>query len=256
MNALEALGYTSFDFQAASGRGQTLHHLVYSAGQGPVLLLLQEMPGIGPEMIRLAERFRKEGFQVYIPHLFGPIGEVDRVLNGIRILCMRKEFALFSSGETSPITAWLRALIGTISTRSPFSKMGVIGMCLTGNFALSLMTEGPVHAAVASQPSLPVHRHDVVHMSDADIHALRNAIDQKGDVHAYRFANDPMCTSIRFNALDQALNETGNQRIGLHTLPGVGHAVLTLDLVDREGHPTQEALENVVGYFKGRLQSA
>ena len=110
--------------------------------------------------------------------------------------------------------------------------MGVVGMCLTGNFALSLMTEGGTCCG-GLPASLPVHRHDVVHMSDADIHALRNAIDQKGDVHAYRFANDPMCTSIRFKALDQVLNETGNQRIGLHTLPGVGHAVLTLDLVDR-----------------------
>ena len=255
MNALESLGYSSFEFEAVSGKGQEISHPIYCAGDGPVLLLLQEMPGIGPEMIRLAERFRREGFQVCIPHLFGPLGEVDRVRNGMRILCMRKEFALFSSGETSPITAWLRALVATISERSQFSKMGVIGMCLTGNFALSLMTEAPVYAAVASQPSLPVHRHDVVHMNAADIEALREAIDQKGDVHAYRFANDPMCTATRFNALDTALNEPTRQRIGLHTLPGIGHAVLTLNLVDQEGHPTHEALESVVEYFKRRLQS-
>lgn len=256
MNALERLGYQAFEFEALNADGQSLRHSIYFAGEGPGLLLLQEMPGIGPEMIRLAERFRAEGFQVYMPHLFGPLGEVDRVRNGIRILCMRKEFALFSSNQTSPITAWLRALVATISARSRFPKIGVIGMCLTGNFALSLMTEASVHGAVASQPSLPVHRHDVVHMNAADIKALCEAIDQKGDVHAYRFANDPMCTAIRFKALDDALNEVGNQRVQLHTLPGVGHAVLTLDLVDERGHPTREALEDVVSYFKARLHSA
>ena len=61
MNALESLGYSSFEFEAVSGKGQEISHPIYCAGDGPVLLLLQEMPGIGPEMIRLAERFRREG---------------------------------------------------------------------------------------------------------------------------------------------------------------------------------------------------
>ena len=181
------------------------------------------------------------------------MGEVDRIRNGLRILCMRREFALFSKNETSPITAWLRALCKRISVQNECPKMGVVGMCLTGNFALSLMTESNVHAAVASQPSLPVQRQDFVHMSEADIRALRTAIDEKGQVHAYRFAGDPICAAGRFAALDKSLNEPGNQRIQLHTLPGLGHAVLTLDLVDRDGHPTKEALDEVMGYFRSRL---
>ena len=256
MESLEPAGYDVFQFNAVSGRGDALSHPVYFKGEGPAMLLLQEMPGIGPEMLRLSERFVTEGFQVYLPHLFGPLGEVDRLRNGLRILCMRREFALFSKNETSPITAWFRALCQRISFHNEYPKMGVIGMCLTGNFALSLMTEANVHAAVASQPSLPVQRQDFVHMSEADIHALRTAIDEKGQVHAYRFAGDPICTAGRFTALDQSLNEPGNERIKLHTLPGLGHAVLTLDLVDRDGHPTQAALDEVVGYFSSRLISA
>ncbi|MBL4671632.1 MAG: hypothetical protein JKX81_05190 [Arenicella sp.] len=39
------------------------------------------------------------------------------------------------------------------------------------------------------------------------------------------------------------------------TLPGDGHAVLTLDFVDEEGHPTYEALQKVIAYFRGALHS-
>ena len=253
MDSLEPLGYAVFGFDAASSEGQTLSHPVYFKGEGPALLLLQEMPGIGPEMLRLSERFVSEGFQVYLPHLFGPLGVTDKLRNGVRILCMQREFSLFSKHQTSPITAWLRALCQRIARQNSFPKMGVVGMCLTGNFALSLMTESNVHAAVASQPSLPVQRQEFIHMSDDDIRTLRRAIDDKGQVHAYRFAGDPICTASRFRALDESLNEPGYQRVGLHTLPGFGHAVLTLDLVDRDGHPTKTALEEVIGYCRSRL---
>jgi hypothetical protein len=40
----------------------------------------------------------------------------------------------------------------------------------------------------------------------------------------------------------------------LKTLPGDGHSVLTLDFVDASGHPTREALDEVLGYFSKTLR--
>ena len=126
-------------------------------------------------------------------------------------------------------------------------------MCLSGNFALSLMAEPVVHASVSAQPSLPILRQDALHMSEVDLDQIRAAIDAKGPVHAYRFAGDPLCTSRRFRALDNALNTPEKTRVVLHTLPGIGHGVLTTDFVDQEGHPTWAARRNVIDYFQSRL---
>jgi hypothetical protein len=38
-------------------------------------------------------------------------------------------------------------------------------------------------------------------------------------------------------------------------LPGKGHSVLTLDFVDEAGHPTHDALKNVLDYFAAKLRT-
>jgi dienelactone hydrolase len=69
---------------------------------------------------------------------------------------------------------------------------------------------------------------------------------------ALRFAGDPMCTGRKFKAIAGAFNDD-HERVRLHTLPGRGHSVLTLDFVDQAGHPTREALQQVLAYFAERL---
>jgi hypothetical protein len=39
------------------------------------------------------------------------------------------------------------------------------------------------------------------------------------------------------------------------TLPGNGNSVLTLDFVDEVGHPTREAVSNVIQYFDRHLNA-
>jgi hypothetical protein len=51
----------------------------------------------------------------------------------------------------------------------------------------------------------------------------------------------------------RAFNDDGNIRVQEITLPGRGHSVLTLDFVDQSGHPTREALDNVIQYFGSHL---
>jgi hypothetical protein len=111
-----------------------------------------------------------------------------------------------------------------------------------------------VLAAVASQPAMPIAKQTALHMSGEDILAIKQAIDAKAPMQAYRFENDPMCTSAKFESIDAAFNEGGNSRVELHTLPGKQHSVLTLDFVDEAGHPTREALDNILAYFQAQLQ--
>jgi dienelactone hydrolase len=71
-------------------------------------------------------------------------------------LCVSREFANLREGVSAPITTWLRALAAKISRENNDSRVGAIGMCLTGSFAIPLVIDPQVVAAVAAQPSVPL----------------------------------------------------------------------------------------------------
>lgn len=244
--------YTKNKFSSTIIRGSRITHDVYSKGDGPVVVIIQELPGIGPETLKLADNFVDQGFTVVLPHLFGPLGKINTRGNTLRVLCMRKEFRIFEQGKTSPVVDWLRALCQELKAQHKVDGVAVIGMCLTGNFAISLMADKAVLAGVASQPSLPVNDSADLHMSEQDIATIRTRLDKQEPMLAFRFAEDTFCKADRFKQLDKAFNDD-RQRINLQTLPGKGHAVLTLDFVDELGHPTKQAFDQIIAYFRRRL---
>lgn len=247
--------YQDYSFPAPTRHDHVIEHDVYHAGVGAPVLIIQELPGIGPQTFALADQFIEQGFSVYMPHLFGPIGRLDVAGNLARVFCMRKEFSLFARKRSSPIVDWLQALCQDIRTRTGAAGVGVIGMCLTGNFALSMIGDDNVLAAVASQPAMPFLAQSSLHMSAEEIAQIKTAIDKKAPARAYRFAEDWMSTARKFDCIDKIFNTDGKQRVELTTIPGPGHAVLTIDFVDQEGHPTRQALDEVLAYFKQQLQS-
>jgi dienelactone hydrolase len=228
---------------------------VYRRGAGPAIVLMQEMPGIGQEVLALCDRLVDAGFEVRLPHWFGPIGRTDLAGNFGRVLCMRREFDMLARDRSSPIVDWMRALCRHIGEETGRSRIGVMGMCLSGNFALALIAEANVWAAVASQPSLPVLRHDAVHMAPGEIAAARAAIDAKGSARAWRFAGDKICTAARFDAIARSFDD-GKVRVITRTLAGRGHSVFALDYDATPGTPTAEAMAELIAYFKDRLVTA
>jgi dienelactone hydrolase len=123
----------------------------------------RRLPGIGPETLRLADKLVSAGYRVVLPHLFGPLGRTSPA-NIVRVFCMRREFAVFARNDSSPIVDWLRALCRDVRSSAKVRGVGVIGMCLTGNFALTLMGDESVLAAVAAQPSLPFAAQSSLHI--------------------------------------------------------------------------------------------
>jgi dienelactone hydrolase len=148
--AQELTGFSQFSF-ASAGIG----HVVYYGGErhDPPLLLMPEISGLSPGLIGFAERLIAARYQVYLPWLFGPFGERAPRRNVLK-LCISREFANLRAGVSSPITAWLRALAEHISAHNSSANVGAIGMCLTGAFAIPLVLNPKVTAAVAAQPSI------------------------------------------------------------------------------------------------------
>ncbi len=248
--------YSRRPFSAAiSGQAQPICHDVYSKGQpGATVVIIQEMPGIGQETLSLAETFVQQGFRVVLPHLFGPLGRVSLLGNIGRVFCMRREFKLFEKNASSPIVDWLKALCVELRDEESSAGVGVIGMCLTGNFAISLMADDSVLAGVASQPSMPLFDAPSLHMSDAEVSRARQRLEQHGPMMALRFNGDKLCTAEKFNTLRQTFN-SDRELIRLVELPGNGHSVLTLDLI-KGGEPAQQALTEVLAYFSDKLKTA
>ena len=254
--ATQIADYSKTVFTAETREGHSVSRDVYHRGSGVPVVLIQELPGIGQETLALADRLVSAGFEVIMPHLFGPIGRTSIGGNLVRVLCLRKEFSVLAVNRSSPIVDWLRLLCRDVRQSRGVAGVGVIGMCLTGNFAISLIADDSVLAAVASQPAMPFFKQSALHMSAEDVIDVRNALDEKGAMQVLRFEDDPLCTSEKSECIHTVFNDEGATRIDETTLPGKGHSVLTLDFVDEEGHPTRAALEKVLAYFKRQLKSA
>ncbi len=128
------------------------------------------------------------------------------------------------------------------------------------------MVDERVMAPVLSQPSLPfgisrAHR-AALHLSPGDLESVKRRVGQGCGVLGMRFSADPMCPPERFETLRRELGD-GFESIEIDSGPGnphgikrTAHSVVTVDLVDEEGHPTRAALERVLGFFRERLLSA
>jgi dienelactone hydrolase len=133
-------------------------------------------------------------------------------------------------------------------------------MCLTGNFALALMVDDAMMAPVLSQPSLPLPfgkiRRAGLHISDDDLAVAKR---RKVPVLGLRFTEDPACPRERFDHLRVEFGQTfeaieiDSSKGNPYGIPQNAHSVLTLHLVDQDGHPTKKALDRVLAFLRERL---
>src|ERR1700761_3348805 len=149
--------FQRFEFTDPEGRWT---RPVFRRGTGPAVIIMHEMPGLHPLVIRFADRVADAGMSVYLPSLFGKPGKVATAAYAMgemfRAICISREFHVWSGGGSSPIVEWLRALARKALAECGGRGVGAVGMCFTGGFALAMMTELAVVAPVLSQPSLPV----------------------------------------------------------------------------------------------------
>ncbi|WP_426042739.1 dienelactone hydrolase family protein [Brevundimonas sp. TWP2-3-4b1] len=245
---------------------------VYVAGSGPAVIVMTEMPGISPHVARFSRWVRDAGFTVYMPSLFGRDGAVpdaDEGANVFRRACVSAEFRAFGANASSPVTQWLRALARLAHEECGGPGIGAIGMCFTGNFALSMMLEASVLAPVLSQPSLPLDDPAGLEIGPDDLEAVRQRLDREElTVLAYRFEGDKICRAERFAAYAEGL---GDRFVG-RVLPDNAastdvapffarhvpypHSVVTAHLIDEAGQPTLTARDEILAFFTERLVKA
>lgn len=246
--------------------------LVYLSGSGPAVIVMAEMPGISPHVARFSRWVREAGFTVYMPSLFGRDGAFPRTEEGVAVLkgaCVSAEFRALAGGASSPVTRWLRALASLAHEQCGGPGVGAIGMCFTGNFALTMMLEPAMLAPVLCQPSLPFDDPAALEIAPDELASVRARLERDDlTVLGYRFEGDRYCTAQRFAAYGEALGE----RFVAKVLPdraanpdpppffarvvGCPHSVVTAHLIDAEGEPTRAARDEIVAFFARRLAPA
>jgi dienelactone hydrolase len=231
---------------------------------GPAVIIIHEVYGFTPTLARFCRWIRDAGFRVYAPVLFGSVdtNNPEQIrLSRLLSLCISREFYLFQAGKSSPIVRWLKELARLAHRECGELGVGVIGMCLTGNFGLAMAVVPEVLAPVVAQPGLPSHKPAAVDVSASDLATVRNRVENEGLlVRGYRFEGDAFCRAARFETLRR---ELGKGFIGT-TLPDSAanpkgrkppHSVFTTELIDAAGRPTRAAVDEVIGFLRERLRS-
>jgi dienelactone hydrolase len=257
--------YTRFEFPA--GRWT---RPVYRRGSGPAVIIIHEMPGLHPLVIRFADRVAAAGMTVFCPVLFGAPGEEIQPLKAVgtmlRAICIRREFDVWAADKSSPIVDWLRALAAKAHAECGGKGVGAVGMCFTGGFALAMMTEPSVVAPVLSQPSLPAFaannpkRAAGLGASPEEVAcAKRRFAEENLSMIGLRFFGDSFVPDARFAAYKREFGdkfeaiEIDAKDARKDPRMAMAHSVLTLHLKDDDPDgPTKKAEQRVIAFFKER----
>ena len=226
------------------------------------VVVVHEVPGITPLVVDLADRLVDRGATVWMPSLVGTPGQdrsVPYLAQSFAKVCVATEFAYWASDQSPPITQWLRALARELSRELGGRKVGALGMCFSGGFALAMAADPVVSAPVLSQPAGPMPvgaaRRRSAHVSTED---LKRVVEKGCQVLGLRFTGDLSVPAARFAALHEALGpkftaiEIKSPDRAL-SIKRSAHSVLTEDLIDVPGHPTHTALHHVLDFFDAQL---
>lgn len=227
----------------------------YRRGGGPGVIVIHELPGITPSVIRFATDVVDRGFTVVMPDLVGTPGRdlsVPYLAASSLRMCVANEFTTWALDRTSPIVAWLRALARRLHGDVGGPGVGAVGMCFSGGFALAMMVDDTMVAPVLSQPSLPLARGrgrgaGNLGLSPDDAAEVARRAAEGCRVLGLRFTGDRLVGDDRFADLRDLL---GDAFVAVE-LPSSGrrdHSVLTEQRDDA-------AVEQVLDFLTARLPS-
>ena len=223
----------------------------YRKGNGPAVVVVHEIPGVTPAVIRFAEDVVARGFTVVMPDLVGTAGkEVSGGYIGRSMLkvCISREFTTMAMNKTSPIISWLRALARSLHQELGGKGVGAVGMCFSGGFALGMMVDDIMVAPVLSQPSLPFavgkSRARDLNLSPDDALVVKRRAAAGCQVLGLRFDQDKL-VGDRFSMLRDMLGDAFIA-IELPSKDKKDHSVLTEQRDDA-------AVNRVLDFFASKL---
>ena len=232
--------------------GIQLPVFVSDKGSKP-LVVLHELPGMTPAFIRYCKAMVAHDYKVYMPLIFGePNSQMGFVQ--MAAFCLSREFRhLFKmsnpSADGRPFPRWLLHLTDFVIEQNSNRDIGVVGMCLTGGFAIAAIANKSVGAAVTCQPAFPFF---------FGIHTLgltsqqRKACSQRCKVadevlvKGYRYQKDWICRGSHMRAVKDLLENGFERHPDLH---GFGHSTVT----DADPEKNKIVFDDILEFLARRL---
>ena len=123
----------------------------FRRGSGPGVIVVHEIPGITPKVAQFANDVVAAGFTVVMPSLVGTPGKEPNALYGIAVdgdgVHVARVHALGAERDVAGHRMAARARQGG-ARRARRSRVGAIGMCFSGGFALAMMVDDVMVAPV------------------------------------------------------------------------------------------------------------
>ncbi|MBV9846637.1 MAG: dienelactone hydrolase family protein [Kutzneria sp.] len=112
-------------------------------GGWPAVVVLHEAFGVAPDILAAADRFADNGWAAVVPNLFS---------RGTGIACLARAMRELATGEPGQITADIDATRAWLAARDDVDgqRLGVIGFCMGGGFALAYAATAPPGVRAAS----------------------------------------------------------------------------------------------------------
>ena len=243
----------AFEIREVSFQG-TRRQVMVSPNGGRPVIIMHELFGISASLLAFSDMIQAAGFRIYLPVLFGSTEPattaMDKIKRGAEFTCVAYQFRIFSSEESGPWADWLRHLVDWACADSGHDRAGAIGLCLTGNFVLSMTVNAKVAAPVMGEPSLPF-LNDGLHATPAEVATVRQRLDQGLEMRAYRYETDTKCKAGRFLAFQEKLGQ-GFKATTLQTTKKL-HSVFTEDLRDEAGQLRHNKVDEVIAFLRARL---
>jgi carboxymethylenebutenolidase len=105
--------------------------------QRPGVVVIHEIFGLNDDIRRIARRFADEGYVAAVPNLMA---------GGVFVACVLRAAVALRSGH-GPAVDELEAVIALLEGRPDVGRVGAVGFCMGGGFALLLGTRQRVGAA-------------------------------------------------------------------------------------------------------------
>lgn len=233
------------------------------------MVILHEVGGAGPSLFAFAYRVASRGFSAFVPILFGvPNRESSPAATLLRMarMCVGREFSCLNGRKSSPIIDWVRKLGSCVyddarARGEPSKGIGVVGLCLTGNFALAMVADEHLLAPVVSEPALPFPvpckpaNRSSLGLDRRELAALRARLRRGMELAAFRFQCDPIVPSERMSALRAEVEQSGSRLVGNVDIPRTcpnAHSVFT-DHFDPGNPVSIDAFETLIAFLKNKL---
>jgi len=240
--------------------------ILFGSTERPPVLLLHELPGLTPECVSLAQRIADEGYAVYVPLLFGRVGE--RAFPENLVKSALGGWKPFAADHTPRPARTLRALTSYLARAHRGQSIGVIGMCYSGTLPLALLTEPAVNTLILCQPARPGfawtnRRKSAIGLSNQDIEEARKSVSERRiSILGFRFAQDKLSPSARFKAIEELFgrdtfhdHSISVEECRMWNIRADAHSVLTAHFTPIVGHPTEQRFRMMINLFNERLSS-